>query len=53
MRNELAGSGVSVTCLMPGATDTEFFARAGMLDTRLGTGRKADPAAWHAPASRR
>lgn len=44
LRNELAGTGVSVTCLMPGATDTEFFARAGMLDTRLGTGRKADPA---------
>ncbi|MBL8286543.1 MAG: SDR family NAD(P)-dependent oxidoreductase [Rubrivivax sp.] len=44
LRNELEGTGVSVTCLMPGATDTEFFARAGMLDTRLGSGRKADPA---------
>lgn len=34
LREELLGSGVSVTCLMPGATDTEFFARAGLMDTK-------------------
>jgi len=27
LRAELEGSGVTVTCLMPGATETEFFAR--------------------------
>ncbi len=44
LRNELKDSGVSVTCLMPGATDTRFFERADMLDTELGTGEKAMPA---------
>lgn len=44
LRDELAGTGITVTCLMPGATDTRFFARAGMLDTRLATQRKDDPA---------
>jgi short-subunit dehydrogenase len=44
LRNELKDSGVTVTCLMPGATDTNFFARAGMLDTKLGTQEKDDPA---------
>jgi short-subunit dehydrogenase len=44
LRNELKDTGVSVTCLMPGATDTEFFARADMLDTKVGTEDKADPA---------
>jgi short-subunit dehydrogenase len=37
---ELKGSGVSVTCLMPGATETEFFERADMLDTKVGSGKK-------------
>lgn len=37
LRNELKDSGVTVTCLMPGPTDTEFFARADLLDTRVGT----------------
>lgn len=40
LRAELKGSGVSVTCLMPGATETEFFERAGMLDTKAGAGKK-------------
>ena len=40
LRNELKDSGVTVTCLMPGATDTEFFERAGMLDTAVGQGKK-------------
>ena len=44
LRNELKDSGVSVTCLMPGVTDTHFFERAGMTDTRIAAGRKADPA---------
>ena len=42
--NELKDSGVTVTCLMPGPTETEFFERAGLTDTRPGTGPKADPA---------
>lgn len=44
LRNELKDTGVSVTCLMPGATDTHFFQRAGMLDTKVGAGPKDDPA---------
>jgi uncharacterized protein len=45
LRNELQDSGVTVTCLMPGVTDTEFFERADMLNTRVGTQEnKADPA---------
>jgi short-subunit dehydrogenase len=45
LRNELKDSGVTVTCLMPGPTDTEFFERAGLLDTKVGADmKKADPA---------
>lgn len=44
LRNELKDTGVSVTCLMPGATATEFFERAGMLDTYVGQAKKDDPA---------
>jgi short-subunit dehydrogenase len=40
LRAELSGSGVTVTCLMPGATETEFFERADMLDTKVATGNK-------------
>jgi uncharacterized protein len=36
IRNELKDTDVTVTCLMPGATDTEFFERADMLDTKVG-----------------
>ncbi|MEJ7929966.1 SDR family NAD(P)-dependent oxidoreductase [Ramlibacter sp. AN1015] len=35
LRNELQGTGVTVSCLMPGPTDTEFFERAGMQDTKV------------------
>jgi len=35
---------VTVTCLMPGATETEFFERADMLDTKVGQAEKDDPA---------
>ena len=44
LRNELKDTGITVTCLMPGATETEFFERAGMEDTKIGQAEKADPA---------
>jgi uncharacterized protein len=44
LREELKDTGVVVTCLMPGVTDTKFFERAGMLDTKIGAGPKMDPA---------
>jgi short-subunit dehydrogenase len=44
LRAELKDSGVTVTCLMPGATETDFFARADMLDTKVGQSKKDDPA---------
>lgn len=43
LRAELKDSGVTVTCLMPGATETEFFERAGMEDTEIGQSKKDDP----------
>jgi short-subunit dehydrogenase len=44
VRFELKDTGVTVTSLMPGPTDTEFFDRAGMEDTRVASGSKDDPA---------
>ncbi len=44
LREELKDTGVSVTALMPGATETEFFHRAGAEDTKLGASEKDDPA---------
>jgi short-subunit dehydrogenase len=44
LRNELKDTGITVTCLMPGATDTDFFERADLLDTKVGSEDKADPA---------
>jgi short-subunit dehydrogenase len=44
LRNELEDRDVTVTSLMPGPTDTEFFERADMLDTKVGAGDKDDPA---------
>jgi uncharacterized protein len=44
LRNELKDTGVTVTSLMPGPTDTEFFERAEMEDTPIGEGPKDDPA---------
>ena len=44
LRNELKDTNVTVTCLMPGATDTEFFDVADMQDTNVGTAKKDDPA---------
>jgi short-subunit dehydrogenase len=43
LRHELKDTGVTVTCLMPGATETEFFERADMMDTKVGQARKDDP----------
>src|SRR3954451_6474249 len=45
LREELQGSGITVTALLPGPTDTEFFDRAELTDTKLGASdKKADPA---------
>lgn len=44
LRNELKDSGVTVTCLMPGPVDTDFFERADLMDTKVGQGKKEDPA---------
>ncbi len=45
LRNELKDSGVTVTALMPGATDTNFFDRAGLENTKVGVQEhKDDPA---------
>jgi short-subunit dehydrogenase len=44
LRAELKDTGVTVTCLMPGATETEFFDRAGMTDTKVGQDPKDSPA---------
>lgn len=46
LRNEIKESeGVTLTTLMPGPVETEFFARGGMLDTSVGANpNKSDPA---------
>ena len=44
LRNELKDTRVTITSLMPGPTDTEFFERADMLDTKVGADDKDDPA---------
>jgi short-subunit dehydrogenase len=44
LRYELAGTGVTVTALLPGPTDTGFFGRAGMAGTPVGSSAKDDPA---------
>jgi short-subunit dehydrogenase len=44
LRHELKDTGVTVTCLMPGPTETRFFERADMLDTEVGRSEKDDPA---------
>ncbi|AYF72801.1 SDR family NAD(P)-dependent oxidoreductase [Nocardia yunnanensis] len=44
LREELRGNGITVTSLLPGPTDTDFFRRAQMLGTRLGRLPKDDPA---------
>jgi short-subunit dehydrogenase len=44
LRAEVKDEGVTVTALMPGPTQTEFFDRAQMRDTKLGAGPKDDAA---------
>ncbi len=44
LRNELKETGVTVTALMPGATETNFFHRADLDDTKVGADKKDDPA---------
>jgi short-subunit dehydrogenase len=45
LREELVDTGVSVTAVLPGPTDTEFFDRADATDTKLGASEhKDDPA---------
>jgi short-subunit dehydrogenase len=44
IRAELKDGGITVTCLMPGATETEFFERADLMDTKVGQTKKDDPA---------
>jgi short-subunit dehydrogenase len=44
LRNELKDNGITVTSLMPGPTETEFFHRAGLDDTKVGAGPKDDAA---------
>ncbi len=43
LRHELKDHGITVTCLMPGATETDFFETADMMDTKVGTAKKDDP----------
>jgi short-subunit dehydrogenase len=43
LREELKDTGVTITSLQPGPTETEFFERADMLDTKVGAGDKDDP----------
>jgi short-subunit dehydrogenase len=45
LRHELKDTGVTVTALLPGPTDTEFFAREGAMDTKAAEmAEKNDPA---------
>jgi len=44
LNEELRDTGVTVTCLKPGATETEFFHRAELDDTKVGQSKKDDPA---------
>ncbi|GGM04855.1 SDR family NAD(P)-dependent oxidoreductase [Nakamurella endophytica] len=44
LRHELEDTGVTVTALMPGPTDTDFFERGGMQDTPVDSMHKDDPA---------
>jgi uncharacterized protein len=44
IRHELRDTGVTVTALQPGPTDTEFFERAGMQDTKVDSSSKDDAA---------
>jgi short-subunit dehydrogenase len=44
LQDELRDTEVTITSLMPGPTETNFFHRAEMDDTAMGRGKKDDPA---------
>lgn len=44
LQDELRDTAITVTSLMPGPTDTNFFGRAKMVDSLMGKGPKDDPA---------
>jgi len=44
LRYELKDTGVTVTAMQPGPTDTNFFERGDMMDTKVGADEKDDPA---------
>jgi short-subunit dehydrogenase len=44
LRNELKDTGVTVSALLPGPTDTDFFHRADLDDTKVGQAKKDAPA---------
>lgn len=44
IRNELKDTNITVTALLPGATETNFFQRAGLDDTKVAQSKKDDPA---------
>ena len=44
VRHELKDTGVTITSLLPGPTDTDFFEASHMEDTRVAQGPKDDPA---------
>jgi short-subunit dehydrogenase len=44
LRGEVKDKGITVTALQPGPTDTNFFDRADLDDTKVGTAKKDDPA---------
>ncbi|KAB0682078.1 SDR family NAD(P)-dependent oxidoreductase [Aureimonas leprariae] len=51
LRNELKDTNVGVTVLLPGVTETDFFERADMLDTKAGASDSKDDAAVVAKAA--
>ena len=43
LQEELKDTGVTLTSLMPGPVETNFFERADLMDTNIGQGPKDDP----------
>ena len=44
VREEVKDKGITVTALLPGATDTDFFRKAGMLESKIVQENKLDAA---------
>jgi len=44
LRNELKDTAVTVTCLLPGPAETEFFARAGLIEAEMREDEKDEAA---------